>query len=525
MPIARRTLVGTGLAAAALPAARPRAQQQGGTLNIILQPEPPILVAGLNQQQPVELVGSKIFQTLLTFNFELKPQPGLARAWQVSDDGLLYTFQLQQGVRWHDGQPFTAADVVFSFGTFLPEVNPVARAMLGELASVSAPDAGTVLLELKKPYAALLGGMVPTNMPIVPRHVFEGTNFRTNPANLRPVGTGPFMFKEWERGQYIRLVRNPSYWKPGRPYINDIYFRILPDDSARAYALESGEVDVGGRDSVELFEVDRLKALPHLVATELGSEVASPMVWIEINNRLPPLNDRRFRQAMMYAIDRAFVRDRLWFGFGRIPNGPIASPIRFHDSSIPPYPYDPAKANALLDEMGLRRGANGVRTTISMIPLPYGETWRRLAEYTRQALERVGIAIRLETMDAATWVQRVSNWDYQLTFNRLQQGADPAIGVARTYISSNIRKGVMFTNTMGYANPRVDELFAQGASATTEAARAAAYSEVQRILVEDVPVAWLVESRTPTIYNRRVKDLITTALGAYDSLDSTYIAG
>lgn len=523
MPIARRTLLGTGLATAILPGRPLRAQRRGGTLNVIVQPEPPTLMLGVNQQGPVELVGSKIYQSLLTYGFDLKPRPGLARAWEASDDGLRYRFSLQEGVRWHDGTPFSAADVVFSFAKFLPDTNPRARAILANVASVSAPDAATVQVEMKQPFAAFLSGFVPSSLPIVPRHIYEGTDFRTNPANQRPVGTGPFMFKEWQRGQYIQLVRNPSYWKSGLPFIDEIYFRILPDAAARAYALESGEVDVGAPDAVELFEVERLTSLPQLEATGRGSEFASPMTWIEINHRVPPLNDRRFRQALLYAIDRAFIRDRIWFGHGGIPNGPIASTIRFHDPSIRPYPYDPARAEALLDEMGLRRGANGVRTTLSLIPLPYGETWRRLGEFLRQSLARVGIAINLESMDPASWIQRVSNWDYQLTVNRLQQFGDPAFGVARTYISTNIRKGVMFNNTMGYANPRVDELFALGASATTEAARATAYSEVQRILAEDVPVAWLLEIRTPTIFNRRVQDLISTALGVNDSFDSAHL--
>ena len=166
---------------------------------------------------------------------------------------------------------------------------------------------------------------------------------------------------------------------------------------------------------------------------------------------------------------------------------------------------------------------------------PEGIDWHpvsprlRLARHVVLALS-FGLPTVLLTVGAVVWggwswlapaiLAVVTVWSALLVPRQVR-----AIGYAEREADLLIRKGVMFTNTMGYANPRVDELFAQGASATTEAARAAAYSEVQRILVEDVPVAWLVESRTPTIYNRRVKDLITTALGAYDSLDSTYIAG
>jgi peptide/nickel transport system substrate-binding protein len=524
MRVARRDVFIAATAALLIGAGTAVAQQRGGTLNVLVQPEPPTLMLGVNQQGPVELVGSKIYETLLTYDFELKPRPGLARSWSAAPDGMSYTFELQPNVRWHDGQPFTASDVVFSMKTFLPETNPRARAVLAHVADVEASGTQTVTVRMKQPFGPFLGSFVPSNMPMVPKHLYEGTDFRKNPANQTPVGTGPFKFKEWQRGQYIHLVRNEAYWKEGRPYLDEIYFRILPDASARAFALESQQVDVAGPDTVELFDVARLAALPHVEATNKGSEFASPMTWIEINHRSAPLDDKRFRQALLHAIDRNFIKDRIWSGHGRVPNGPIASATRFHDATLPAYAYDPKKAELLLDEMGLKRGADGNRVTLSLIPLPYGESWKRMGEYIKQALGRVGIAVNLETMDPAAWIQRVSNWDYQLTVNRLQQFGDPAIGVARTYITSNIKKGVMFNNSMGYENPAVDELFAKSARSTDDAERQRFYSEVQKILVEDVPVAWLLEIKTPTLYNKKFRDVITTALGVNDNFDSVALA-
>jgi peptide/nickel transport system substrate-binding protein len=519
--ISRRGLLALG---AVLLATSAQAQTRGGTLNVLVQPEPPTLMLGINQQGPVELVGSKIYQTLLTYGFDLKPQPGLAKSWTQSPDGMTYTFKLQENVKWHDGKPFTSADVLFSTKTYLPEVNPRARAVLANVAEIDAPDATTVVFRMKQPFAPFLGSFVPSNMPMVPRHIYEGTDFRTNPANQMPVGTGPFKFKEWQRGQYIHLVRNEEYWKPGQPYLDEIYFRVLPDAAARAFALETQQVDVAGPDTVELFDVARLTALPHLAASTKGSEFASPMTWIELNHRVAPLGDKRFRQALMYAIDRNFLKDRIWFGYAAVPNGPIASTTRFHEPSIKPYPYDPKKAEALLDEMGLKRGADGTRVTLNFMPLPYGETWKRLGEYVKQALGRVGIAVNLETTDPAGWLQRVANWDYQMTSDRLQQFGDPAVGVSRTYISTNIKKGVPFNNTMGYENKTVDDLFARAARAVSDAERQKLYSEVQKILADEVPVAWMLEIRTPTLYNKKFTDVIATALGVNDSFDQARLA-
>lgn len=380
------------------------------------------------------------------------------------------------------------------------------------------------MFRLSEPFAPFLNAWVPANLTMVPKHIYEGTDFRNNPANAEPIGTGPYKFAEWRRGEFIRLERFEDYWQESLPAIDEIYFHILPDASARAVALETGQVDFAGPDTVELFDIPRLLELDHLEGTQKGSEFQSPMTWIEINHRNPPLDDKRFRQAMMHAIDREFIRDNIWGGYGVVPNGPIASTTRFHDSGIQPYPHDPDRARALLDEMGLEPDADGVRASVSLLPLPYGETWRRLAEYIRQSLGEVGIEVTIESVDPAGWVQRVSNWDYDLTVNRLSQFGDPAIGVGRTYVSSNIVKGVMFNNTMGYENPRVDELFEQAAAATSEEERQRLYSEVQKILVEDVPVVWLLEIKTPTIYNNRFENVIVDALGERSTLANIRLA-
>ena len=177
------------VAASAVPAF---AQQRGGTLNMIVNPEPPTLMLGLNQLSGVQMIGGKIYQGLLTYDSNLNPQPGLAKSWTSSEDGLTYTFKLQEGVKWHDGKPFTAADVVFTTSKFLPEVHSRARNNFSHLASVTAPDAATVVFKLKEPFAPFLGSFEVSSAPMVPRHIYEGTDFKTNPANQTPIGTGPF---------------------------------------------------------------------------------------------------------------------------------------------------------------------------------------------------------------------------------------------------------------------------------------------------------------------------------------------
>lgn len=201
------------------------------------------------------------------------------------------------------------------------------------------------------------------------------------------------------------------------------------------------------------------------------------------------------------------------FGLAKAANGPLCSTTPFHEADLPTYDLDVAKANALLDEMGLKKGADGKRITINFLVVPAGEMWTRLAEYFRQAMTAGGIEVNLVSTDMAGWGQQVSNWEFEVTTNMLYQNADPALGVARSYISTNIRKGVLFTNTEGYENPEVDRLFSEAAVAIDPAKRQELYSQVQRILVADLPVLWMTEQRYPTMHDKRLTDVIVTGTG------------
>jgi peptide/nickel transport system substrate-binding protein len=496
---------------------RAAGQTRGGTLNSIILPEPPILVTALNQQQPTLTVGGKLYESLLKYGFDLKPQPGMAQAWEVSPDGLTYTFKLYPGITFHDGHPMTSEDVVFSVTKVLAETHPRARGTFARLESATAPDPLTVVFKLKQPFAPFLGAFDCTSSPIVPKHIYEGTDYRKNPDNAKAIGTGPFKLKEWVRGSHIHLVRHEGYYRKDEPFLDEIYYRVVPDGAARSVALETGTVQLTQWGDIELFDVGRLKALPKLEMTTRGYEFFAPHLWIEMNNRIAPMNDKRFRQAVMYAIDRDALRKRVFFGLGKVATGPISSKTRFYDANVKTYEFSVDKAKALLDDMGLKAGADGKRIAIDFLVPPYGETWQRGAEFTRQSLARVGIDIVLKGIDIAGWAERSGNWDFQMTANLLYQFGDPALGVARSYISSNIRKGILFSNTCGYSNPEVDRLFEQAAVATDDADRQKLYSEVQKILVEDVPVAWLLEQDSPTFYDKAFENIVTTGIGVHET--------
>jgi len=513
-----------GLADLPLGLTRAYGQTRGGTLNAVIQPEPPVLNIGVNQQTPTQTVAGKIFLSLLTYDFDMKPLPSLAKRWTVSPDGKTYTFELHPDVTWHDGKPLTAEDVVYTAKEFLPAAHPRAKAIFGRCESITAPDAHTVVFKLGEPFGAFLGAFDISNLPVMPKHVYAGTDIAKNPANLKPIGCGPYKLKEWVRGSHIHLVRNEQYFKPGKPYLDAIIYRVIPDGASRAMSLESGVVQLTQWTDLELFDAQRLAKDPRFVSTTKGYEYFAPIMYLEMNVRNAPLNDKRFRQAVSHALDRNFIKDKILYGFGKLATGPISSKTRFYDGNVRKYEFSIAKATALLDEMGLKPDDKGVRARLKLPVAPYGEMPARACEYIRQALSKIGVAVTLESSDAAGWAQKISNWEYDLNLTWPFQYGDPAIGVTRNYVSSNIRK-VLFSNTIGYANPEVDKLADEAAAEVDPAKRQALYSRMQQILVEDSPIAWLVEMEFPTIYDKRLQNVVTTGIGIHESFDSVYFQG
>jgi peptide/nickel transport system substrate-binding protein len=519
LSLTRRTLLAGAAAVpfAAGAAGEAFAQAAADTLNVICFPEPPTLFIGLDQNGSTQTVAGKIYESLLTYDFDFTPKPSLAKSWEISADKLTYTFKLVENAKWHDGKPFTAEDVVFTVKEFLMEVHPRARVIFSNCQSVEALDAHTVRFVLKEAFAPFLMGFEMSTAPMIPAHLYKGTNFRTNPNNAKPIGTGPFKLAEWNKGQFIKLTANPDYHGAGEPRLKEIFFHILPDAGSRALALEQGRIQQSQFFDLEPYDVQRLAALPHLAHITKGYEFYAPVARIEFNTRVKPFDDKRFRQAVVYALDKEMIRDTIFYGQGQIATGPFNSRTRFYDGNVKKYDHNIAKAKALLDDMGLKPGARGVRTKVTFLRLPWGETWSRFAELVKQSLAEIGVEVEIEPADPASWTSRYANWEFQMTSTYPYQFGDPALGVSRFFISSNIRKGVAYSNCTGYSNPRVDELFAKGASATDDKERQAAYSEVQKILVEDVPMAWLVDVELPTFIDKKFTDCVVSAIGVNES--------
>ena len=530
-----RTLGGaTALALAlVLGSAAALAQQpkRGGTLTYTFHPEPTALSTISTSAVPVALIASKLYESLLEYDGPgLDPKPGLAESWTVSDDRLVYTFKLRDGVKWHDGKPFTSADVKFSIEKIVRPLHSRGRTYFGNVKEIEAPDPRTVVFKLSAPVPYFLKAFQPGESAIMPEHGFTaeelaGDKLRQAKIMQQPIGTGPFKLKEWKRGSHIILERNPDYWKQGRPYLDQLVLRVLPDGVARAIAVEKGEVDLAPMNALPPSEMQRLSKLPHLTMFQEGSEGLGPIMWLEVNIREKPLSDVRVRQAISLAIDREKLVDVIWYGNGKPSRGPVVSGNPNHfDKALPPLAHDPAKANKLLDEAGFPRGAGGVRFKLTQNFLPYGEEWVRQAEYIKQELGKVGIQVDIQSLDMGGWLKRIyTDWTYDFTSNFTHNYVDPTIGVQRAFTSDNIKKGASFTNSMSYSNPALDELFKKAALMADGPARNEIWREVQKTLHNDLPVIFLMEIAYTNIANKKVKGLISNGISMYSSWDGVWI--
>ncbi|MBM3580442.1 MAG: ABC transporter substrate-binding protein [Alphaproteobacteria bacterium] len=524
-------LTTAAFAVGALLAPSAEAQKRGGTLTYTYQPEATAMSTISTTAVPVALISTKIYESLLEYEGAgMTPKPGLAESWTVSSDRLVYTFKLRAGVKWHDGKPFTSEDVKFSIEKVVTPNHSRGRTYFGNVATIETPDTHTVVFKLKAPVPYFLRAFQPSETPMMPKHGFAdeelaADKIRQAKIMQNPIGTGPFKLKEWKKGSHIILERNADYWKAGRPYLDQAVMRVLPDGAARAIAVEKGEVDLAPMNALPPAEIQRLSKLPQLVASQEGSEGLGPIMWLEVNLREKPLSDVKVRQAISLAIDRAKLVDVIWYGQGKPARGPVVSgnPTHF-DKTLKPFEYSPAKANKLLDEAGYKRGADGVRFKLTQNFLPYGEEWVRQAEYIKQELGKVGIQVETQSLDMGGWLKRVyTDWAYQFTSNFTHNYSDPTIGVQRAFISTNIKQGATFNNSMNYRNPRVDELFGLTARLEDGPERNKAWAEVQQIIRDELPVIFLMEISFMNVWNKRVKGLISNGISMYTGWDQVWI--
>lgn len=478
--------------------------------------EPPHLNPAITTAGNVNTVAGSIYNGLVGLDANANPVPELAERWEVRDNGKTYVFFLRQGVRWHDGQPFSAADVKFTFEEVLLKFHARTRAGLeGALTRIETPNANTVVFRFANPYAPLLRRLDNIEAPIIPRHLYQGSDPLNNPVNQRPIGTGPFKFGEWQRGQQVVLLKNENYWRQGFPRVDRVVYRFIPNSSAAAAALERGEIDylwgVGGADVARLRQVQTVR-LERNPAGAGGSYCVNTLV---PNLRNQYFKNPRVRQAFYHAINREFILERVNFGQGRVARGPIASTLPFFDPNIPTYAFDVNRANQLLDAAGFSRRAGGVRFQIkfTFAPANFGS----LGDVLKDQLRQVGIDLVLEPLDFNAAVDKVYiKKDFDLGVASLCGGPDPDIGVKRLLTSKNIGP-IAFSNGSLYENPLVDALLDRAVQTVDDERRITIYKQLQQAVARDLPYFWLVETEGFRGYRSAVQGIQIWRSNAFEN--------
>ena len=482
------------LAGAAVDVAAPSPVRYGGTL-VVASGDPAVLNPAITSSGQAHPVTGQIFNGLVRLDRYFRARPELARGWRVSSDGRTYTFDLVPNARWHDGRPFTSADVEFTYEEILLKLHPRTRTLADVIEGITAPSRNVVVFRLKQRYAPFLSWLDEDNGAILPKHIYEGTDPLRNPANLRPVGTGPFKLESYAPGDRVVLVRNPSYFKPGLPRIDRLVFRVMGSAQA-AQAFDAGEIDVflfpSGPDAQRF--LDR----PGVTVTERGREGSARVVPLILNNKRSPFDDVRVRRAMAYALDIDFIARTAYAGVLRPAKSPLTRFIPWaYTSKVQQYPHNVARANAILDEVGLRRESGGVRFRTSLI---FDAGFARQAELIKAQLADVGIVVDLRLMEMNTWVQRLYvQKDFDMGYTNFTHPADPDVGWKRIYVCSNI-VAAPFTNGAQYCNQEVDRLFDAAAAELDERKRGDIYKRLQRKLASEVPVIPIADGIGPWIF-------------------------
>ena len=459
-------LAGIGLGVLLIPPeGRGQTPTYGGTLTIALSAEPTGLDPTTSPSATIKrVVHYNLFEGLLKIDRHGRIVPALARSYAISKDGREYTFHLHSDVQFHDGSPCTAQDVKFSFQRILdPKTAAPYRMFYEGIESIQTPDPRTVIFRLKKVDSNFLFNLARGDAVIV-------SSRSVDRLKSHPIGTGPFRFFEWRRGDSVTLFKNAQYYIDRLPYLDKVIFQFIPDPSAQLAALRAGDVDVLAYDlspeNAVLLEKDRrFRVLRGRTTTE---------VIMAMNHSRKPFQDRRVRQAITLGIDRKAVMEGAVAGLGTLIGSHMDPTNPYYVDLSGLHPYNPTQAKKLLAEAGYPHGFEAVLK----LPEPYAYA-RRSGEIIADQLRRVGIRLNLEVIQWGQWLDRVfKNADYDLT----------VIGHAEPFdLEIYGRPNYYFR----YSNPKFQELLKKAEMEMNPAVRKKIYAEAQRLIADDFANVYL----------------------------------
>lgn len=481
-----------------------------------------------------------IFDPLIDTGEDGKFVGVLAESWETSPDNKITTFHLRKGVTWQDGKPFTADDVLFTYQAAMdPEVDAVnKRPPFEPVAKVEKTDDFTVKVTWKRPYAPGLAAWV---FYIMPKHYYgyekgKAKGFNTSPLNDKPIGTGPFSFEEWKRGERVILKANPNYFA-GRPHLDQIVLKIIPGGQTQIAAYKTGQLDMTPISAEQWKQVQNdAQFMNQSWVFEYYTKQLFYIGWNQDGSN-PFFADKKVRQAMTLALNRQGVVDKILDGHGLVPSGPFNAKGWEYNTGVKPLPYDPKKAAALLDEAGWKDAGKGIRQkegkTFSfecLIPAE-AEQFTRFLELFQQDLKKVGVDLQIRKLEWAVFNDRTHRHQFQAYLSGWNIADDPdPFQLLHSSQAKLLKSGVgQGQNDFSFKNPEVDKLIEEEQATFDFEARKKIFWRLHEMVAEDQPVTTLFQISTMAAVKNRFQNVRVSRAGYglftwYPSLTEWWLA-
>lgn len=485
-----------------------KAVESGGVYIDAMTGEPSSLIAMIAGESSAFAISSNIFNRLLKYDAKLDLAGELAESWQVSDDNKTITFKLKPNLKWADGKPLTAADVLFTWQLVTAESTRSPYASDYQLVKqAEALDDVTFRVRYEQAYAPALDSW--SGLQILPKHLLQGQDIHTTAFARQPVGSHYYKLDTWRHGEYIKLSRNANAVL-GQAHIEQLISRMIPDNSAQFLELMADHIDSMSLDPIKYARI--IPARPELKQKlNLYKELGNNYTYMGFNLKRKPFNDVRVRQAINYAIDKQEIIDGVYLGLGINIASPYKPGTRWSNPALKPYPYDPAKAKALLAEAGFKdSNGDGIleqdgKPFAFEILCNQNKEREKSAVLIQRRLKEVGIDVKIRAIEWASFISRfIKTGDFDVVVLGWGLGLDP--DQYNIWHSSQQAPGQF--NFIGYQNPKVDALLEQGRLELDPEKRKVIYHAFAKELLADSPIVYLSAGYGLTAIHKRVHGIV-----------------
>jgi peptide/nickel transport system substrate-binding protein len=480
------------------------------------------LIPILASDSPSHSIASMIYNGLVKYDKNMNIVGDLAESWVITEDGLVITFHLRKGVKWHDGQPFTAKDVLYTYQVTVDPKTPTAYA--GDFLKVKkaeALDDHTFRVTYDKPFAPAL---ISWSSSLLPRHLLEGKDITKSGLSRQPIGTGPYIFKEWVAGQKIVLVSNPDYFE-SQPYIDGRVTRIIPDTATMFLELRARNIDMMGLTPLQYTRQTQNNLFRQNF--EKYRYLAFAYTYLGYNLKHPFFVDKRVRQAISYAINKEEIISGVLLGLGKPATGPYKPGTWAYNENVRKYSYNPEKARELLRAAGwTKTNKDGILEkagrpfTFELITNQGNETRQKCAEIIQRQLKEVGIDVKIRILE---WAAFVNDFINKRRFEAVILGWTIPLDPDAFDVWHSSKTAPQELNFISYKNPEVDALLEQARSMFDQKQRKKYYDRFQEMLAEDQPYTFLYVPDELIIISKRIRGIEPAPIGLGHNFIKWYV--